>query len=82
MVSSPKIYGAHILPRDIVSLTYELQQVLNDVGKENISNGTQTKSSQRYSHRIIQCVNIEEEESEGQKRKTRTGMIKYLGLIH
>ena len=42
----------------------------------------QPKSTQRYTHRVIQLVNKEEEEAEVQKRKTRTGMIKVTGLRH
>ena len=53
----------------IVSLTNELQQVIHDVGKQSIVNGIQYKSAQRYSFRVIQSVNIEEEEAEGQKKK-------------
>ena len=33
-------------------------------------------------YRFIQRVNREEEESEGQKQKTRTGIIMFLGLSH
>ena len=59
-----------------------LQKLIHDVGKRRIGNEIQTKCAQRYAHRSIQIVNREEEESEGQKRKTRTGIIKVLGLIH
>ena len=42
------MHGAHGLPRDIVSLTNELQQLIHDVGKQNIDNGIQPRSEQRY----------------------------------
>ena len=81
-MATSEIDDAHGLPRDIVSLTNELQQVLHDVGKLSISNGIQSKSAQRYACRVIQSVNREEEEAEGEKRKTGTGTIKKLVLSH
>ena len=48
-----------------MSLTNELQQVIHNVGKQNISNGIQSKYTQRYDHRVIKRVNREEEEAEG-----------------
>ena len=60
----------------------ELQQVLHDVGKRRTGNGIKPKSAQRYFHRVIQRVNREEEEAEGQKRKMRAGMVKVSGLSH
>ena len=81
-MATSEIDGAHGLPRGIASLTNELQQVIHDAGKQSISNDVQPKYAQRYFHRFIQCVNREKEEIEGYKRKTRTGMIEVLGLIH
>ena len=68
--------------QDIVSFNHELQQVLNDAGKQSIGNGIQPKSTQRYSRIVIQHLNREEEEAEGQKQITRTVMIKVLVLKH
>ena len=82
IVTTSEIDGAHVLQRDIVSITDELQQVLRDVGKQSIGNGIQPKYAQRYVCIVIQHVNREEEEAEGQKRRTRTGMIKVSGLSH
>ena len=76
IVSKSEIDGAHGLPRDISSFTNELQQVIRDVGKQIIGNGIQPQYSQKYAHRFIQHVNIEGKESEEQKRRMRTGMIK------
>ena len=61
IVVTSEIDGAHGLPRDTVSFTNEIQQVLHDVGKWSIGNGIQPKSANRYSRRFIQHVNIEEE---------------------
>ena len=81
-MSTPEICVAHGLPRDIMSLTIKIQQVLHDVGKKSISNIMQYEYTQRYAHRFIQRVNREEEEVEGKKPKMRTGMIKSSGLSH
>ena len=59
-----EIEGEHGLPRDIVTFTNELQQVIHDIGKQIIGNGIKTQSAPRYYCRVIQCVDIEEEESE------------------
>ena len=56
--------------------------MLHDVGKRSIDNGIQTKSAQRYACVVIQCVNIEEEQAEGHKQRTRTGKIQFSGLSH
>ena len=77
ILATSEIDGAHGPPRDTEILTNEIQQVLHDVGKRKISNGTEAKFSQRYSCRFIQHVNREEEKAEGKKRKTRIGMIKF-----
>ena len=67
IVAKPEIDGAHGLPRDIATLTNELQQVLNDLCKQSIGNIIQHKTAQRYNHRGIKSVNREDEEVEGQK---------------
>ena len=56
--------------------------MLHAVGKWRITNGLKPQPEQSYAHRVIQRVNKEEEEAEGQKRRTSTGMINVLGLIH
>ena len=56
------------------------KKVLHYVGKWIISNEVESKSSQGYSRRLIQCVNREEGSVEVQKRKTRIFMINVLGL--
>ena len=56
--------------------------MLHDVGKRQIGNVIQPKYTHIYSRRVIQLVNREEEEAEGQKRRTRTCMINVLGLSH
>ena len=66
-MATPEIDGSRGLPRDIVRLTNELEQVLRDVGKQSIGNGIQPKYAQRYVCIVIQHVNREEEEAEGQK---------------
>ena len=81
-MTTSEIDGAHGLPRYIETFTNKLQQVLHDAGQLIISNAIKLESAQRYACRIIQCVNRKEEETEGNKRKKRTGMIKVLGLIH
>ena len=77
-----EIYGAHGLPRDIQTFTDELQQVIHGVGGQSIGNGIKLASAQSYSRRLIQRVNISEERSKGQKRRTRKVMIKVSVLRH
>ena len=48
IAATSKLDGARGIPRDIASLTNELQQVLHDLGKRSIGNGIQPKSAQRY----------------------------------
>ena len=64
IVTKLEIYCAPGLPRDIVILTNEIQQVLYDVGKKRTSNGIQPKSAQRYDCIFIQIINREDEEAE------------------
>ena len=63
IVATSEIDGAHGLPRDIVTFTKELQQVLHDVGQQIIGNSIKPESAQRYSCRVIQRLNRKEEES-------------------
>ena len=57
-MATSEIDGSHGLPRYIHTFTDKLQQVLHDVGEQIIDNGIKPASSQRYSHRLIQRVNI------------------------
>ena len=82
MVETSEIDGAHGLPRYIHTFTNKLQQVLRDVGRWIIGNYIKPSSAQSYAHGLIQCVNRNEEGAEGQKRRTRTGMVKFLGIIN
>ena len=82
IVATSEIDGAHGIPRGMQKFTDELQQVLHDVGGRSIGNGIKPSSAQIYSRRFVQRVNRNEEVLEGQKRRTRTGMIKLLGLSH
>ena len=43
-----EIYGEYRIPRDIVSLTNKIQQVIDNLGKLITGNGIQPKSAQRY----------------------------------
>ena len=81
-MATSEIYGSHGIPIYIHTFTDKLQQVLHDVDEQIIDNDIKPESSQSYSHRLIQRVNINEEGSEGQKIRIRTGMIKVLVLIY
>ena len=50
--------------------------------KQSIINGIQPKSTRSYSLIVIQRLNIQEEEVEGQKQISSTVMIIFLGLVH
>ena len=71
-----EIDGAHGIPRDIQTFTDKLQLVLHKVGGRIIGNGIKPASAQRYAHRLIQRSDRNAERSEGQKRRTRTDLIK------
>ena len=75
ILATSEIYGSHGIPIYIHTFTDKLQQVLHGLDEQIIDNGIKPASSQRYSHRLIQRVNINEEGSEGQKIRIRTGMI-------
>ena len=55
--------------------------MLHDVAGRITSNVIKPASEKRYAHRLIQCANRNQEGAEGNKRRTRTGLIKVLGLI-
>ena len=82
IVETSEIDGAHGLKIDIVIPNNEKQQGINGVSKISMGNGTQPKSAQRYACRIIQLVNIEDDEEEVNKRITRKSMIKVSRLSH
>ena len=77
-----EIDGAHGLLRDINTFADEIQQVLHEVDGKIIGNEIKPASAQRYAHRLIKRLNINEEGEEGQKLRTRTGLIKVSGLSH
>ena len=52
------------------------------MGRRDVAKTITLDSALRYDRRVIAFVNKEEENSEGQKRETVTGIIKVLGLIH
>ena len=81
-MATTEIEGAHGLPRDTTTISDELQKVLHGVGRRDVAITITPDSALRYAHRLIARVNKEEENSEGQKRKTRTGIIKDSGLSH
>ena len=54
----------------------ELQQALHGVGCRDANKTITLESALRHARRVIARVNKEEENSEGQKRKTTTGIIK------
>ena len=60
----------------------ELERLPYGVGRRDANNTITPDSALRYARRVIACVNKEEDNSEGQKRKTRTGIIKVSGLSH
>ena len=75
-----RIYGAHVIPRDIQTFTDKLDQVLYDVGGKIVVNGIKLLSAQNQEPRLDQRVNRNKKGAEGQKQRTRTIMIKVLGL--
>ena len=52
---------AHVLPRDAKILANKLQQVLSVVGKQMIGNEIKHNSAQKYTHRVSEQVNKEDE---------------------
>ena len=60
-MTTSEIDGAHELPIDILTFNNKIKQVLQYSGKRIIGNKIKPESAQRYSHRVIQRVNIKEE---------------------
>ena len=56
--------------------------MLHGVGLQDANKIIKPDSALRYARRVIGRVNKEEENSEGHKSNTTTGIIKFLGLIH
>ena len=81
-MATSEIYGAHALPRDVMSLTNDSQQVLHYIGNQDIGNIIQHISTKRHSRIVIKQVNKEEEKSEGREQKMKTGIINILGISH
>ena len=52
------------------------------MGRQDANKTITPDSALRYARRVIGRVNKEDDNSEGQKRKTTTVIIKVLGLIH
>ena len=63
-------------PRDTSTISDELQQVLDGVGRRDANNTITPDSALRYALRVIALVKKEEGNAEVQKRKTRKGIIK------
>ena len=82
MLATTEIEVAHGLLRDTNTISDELQQVLSDMGRQDVNNSIKTRSKLWYARRVIDCLNKEEEDAEGQMRKTMTGTIKVSGLSH
>ena len=80
IVATTEIEGAYGLSRDTCTISDELQQVLYGVGRQDANSTITPESALRYARRVVARVNKEEENEEGQKRKTRTGIINVLGL--
>ena len=49
--------GAHGLPKYVMRLANEIQQVLHGIGKQRIVNEIKSNSAYRYDRRVIQQVN-------------------------
>ena len=81
-METTEIEGAHGFPRDTYTISDELQQVLHGVGRRDSNKIITPDSALMYARRVIARVNKEEDNAEGQKRKTRTGIIKVSGLSH
>ena len=67
IVATSEIDGSYEIPRYVHTFTEKLQKMLHDVGGKIIDNVIKPASSQRYSCRLIQPENINEERSEGHK---------------
>ena len=82
IVSTIEIEVAHGLPSYTCAISDELQQVLHGVDHRYANKTIAPDSALSYGRRVIMRVNKEEENAEGQKRNTRTGIIKVSGLSH
>ena len=60
IVATSEMEGANWLPRDAISHSNELQQVLCGVGKKSIGKEIKHNSTQRYARRFVKQVNKEE----------------------
>ena len=79
-MATTEIECARGLPRDTSTISNELQQLIYGVGRRDANNTITPESALRCARRVIARVNKEEENAEGQKRNTKTGIIKVLGL--
>ena len=78
-MATTEIEGAYGLPMDTTTISDELKQVLHGVGRQDANKTITPDSSLMYARRVITCLNKEEENLEGHRRKMRTGIIKVLG---
>ena len=81
-MATTHIEGARGLPRDTTTISDEIQQVLHGVGLQDANKTITLDSALRYELRVIARVNKEEDNAEGQKRKTKKVIIKVSGLSH
>ena len=81
-MATTEIEDSHGLQRDTTTISDELQQVLHGVGRRDVAKTITPDSALRYARRVIAQVNKEEDNAEGQKRKTKTGIIKIPGSSH
>ena len=81
IVETTEIEGANGLPRDTKTISDDLQQVLHVMGRQDANKTITPDSELRYYRRVIGSVNKEEQNAEGDNRKTTTGIIKVSGLI-
>ena len=77
-----EIEGAHGITMDTTTISNYLQQVLHGVGCRDATKTITPDSALRYARRVIGRVNREKENSDGQRRKIRTGIIKVSGSSH
>ena len=60
-MAKTEIEVAHGLPRDTTTISDELQQVLDGVGRRDANKTITPDSALRYARRVIVCVNKEED---------------------
>ena len=81
-MATTEIDGENGLPRDNITISDKIQQVLYGVGHQDANKSIKTHYAHRYAHIVIVHVSKEEENAEGQKKNMTTGTIKVYGLSH